>query len=81
MLDFPFLGLLVSGGHCQLLLCEGVGKYTVLGGTMDDALGEAYDKASCCEFERKAMLVSLLADAGLVLQRFKERPESGSNEG
>lgn len=43
-LDFPFLGLLVSGGHCQLLLCEGVGRYTVLGGTMDDALGEAYDK-------------------------------------
>ncbi|CAM9418616.1 unnamed protein product [Ascophyllum nodosum] len=45
-LEFPFLGLLVSGGHCQLLLCEGVGLYTVLGGTVDDALGEAYDKAA-----------------------------------
>lgn len=43
-LEFPFLGLLVSGGHCQLLLCEGVGSYTVIGGTIDDALGEAYDK-------------------------------------
>lgn len=43
-LGFPFLGLLVSGGHCQLLLCEGVGRYAVLGGTVDDALGEAYDK-------------------------------------
>ncbi|CAN0548555.1 unnamed protein product, partial [Ectocarpus sp. 8 AP-2014] len=43
-LEFPFLALLVSGGHCQLLLCEGVGVYTVLGGTVDDALGEAYDK-------------------------------------
>lgn len=43
-LEFPFLALLVSGGHCQLLLCEGVGSYTVLGGTVDDALGEAYDK-------------------------------------
>lgn len=42
--EFPFLGLLVSGGHCQLLVCEGVGLYTVLGGTVDDALGEAYDK-------------------------------------
>eukprot|EP00903_Cladosiphon_okamuranus_P009231 g8812.t1 len=45
-LEFPFLALLVSGGHCQLLLCEGVGLYTVLGGTVDDALGEAYDKAA-----------------------------------
>lgn len=42
--DFPFLLLLVSGGHCQILLAEGVGKYTRLGGTLDDALGEAFDK-------------------------------------
>lgn len=45
-LEFPFLSLLVSGGHCQILLCHGVGEYTVLGGTLDDALGEAYDKAA-----------------------------------
>ncbi len=42
--EFPFLLLLVSGGHCQILLAEGVGRYTRLGGTKDDALGEAFDK-------------------------------------
>lgn len=44
--QFPYLLLLVSGGHCQLLAVEGVGKYTKLGGTMDDALGEAFDKTA-----------------------------------
>jgi len=44
--DFPFCALLVSGGHCQTLLVQGVGDYAVLGGTLDDALGEAYDKVS-----------------------------------
>ncbi len=44
--DFPFLLLLVSGGHCQILEVEGVGRYHRLGGTMDDALGEAYDKTA-----------------------------------
>ena len=44
--EFPFMALLVSGGHCQILLCHAVGNYTVLGGTLDDALGEAYDKAA-----------------------------------
>lgn len=43
---FPFLALLVSGGHCQLLLVRGVGEYEVVGGTLDDALGEAYDKVA-----------------------------------
>ncbi|EWM29415.1 Peptidase M22, O-sialoglycoprotein peptidase [Nannochloropsis gaditana] len=43
---FPFLALLVSGGHCMLLECWGVGRYRTLGGTLDDALGEAYDKAA-----------------------------------
>jgi N6-L-threonylcarbamoyladenine synthase len=45
-LDFPYLLLLVSGGHCQLLMAEGVGRYRRLGTTLDDALGEAYDKAA-----------------------------------
>ena len=45
-LEFPYLLLLVSGGHCQLLLVEGVGRYQRLGTTLDDALGEAYDKAA-----------------------------------
>ncbi len=44
--DFPFLLLLVSGGHCQILSVEGVGKYTKLGATLDDALGEAFDKTA-----------------------------------
>ncbi len=45
-LDFPYLLLLVSGGHCQLLVVEGVGRYRRLGTTIDDAIGEAFDKAA-----------------------------------
>ena len=45
-LDFPYLLLLVSGGHCQLLAVEGVGRYRRLGGTIDDAVGEAFDKTA-----------------------------------
>ncbi|KAL4458728.1 hypothetical protein ABPG75_013593 [Micractinium tetrahymenae] len=44
--EFPFLCLLISGGHNLLLLVEGVGRYTQLGTTLDDALGEAYDKVA-----------------------------------
>jgi len=43
---FPYLLLLVSGGHCQLLIVEGVGRYRRLGTTIDDALGEAFDKVA-----------------------------------
>ncbi len=43
---FPYLLLLVSGGHCQLLIVEGVGRYQRLGATIDDAVGEAFDKAA-----------------------------------
>ncbi|MEI6986764.1 MAG: tRNA (adenosine(37)-N6)-threonylcarbamoyltransferase complex transferase subunit TsaD, partial [Rhodospirillaceae bacterium] len=43
---FPFLLLLVSGGHCQLLLVAGVGRYRRLGTTIDDAVGEAFDKVA-----------------------------------
>jgi N6-L-threonylcarbamoyladenine synthase len=45
-LEFPYLLLLVSGGHCQLLDVEGVGLYRRLGTTIDDAAGEAFDKAA-----------------------------------
>ncbi len=45
-LDFPYLLLLVSGGHCQLLSVEGVGSYRRLGTTLDDAVGEAFDKTA-----------------------------------
>ncbi len=43
---FPYLLLLVSGGHCQLLIVEGVGRYVRLGTTIDDAAGEAFDKSA-----------------------------------
>jgi N6-L-threonylcarbamoyladenine synthase len=43
---FPYLLLLVSGGHCQFLSVNGVGNYQKLGGTVDDALGEAFDKVA-----------------------------------
>jgi N6-L-threonylcarbamoyladenine synthase len=43
---FPYLLLLVSGGHCQIVLVAGVGRYTRLGGTIDDAVGEAFDKVA-----------------------------------
>lgn len=45
-LAFPYLLLLVSGGHCQLLAVEGVGRYRRLGTTIDDAAGEAFDKSA-----------------------------------
>ena len=43
---FPYLLLLVSGGHCQFLSVENIGEYTQLGTTLDDALGEAFDKVA-----------------------------------
>ena len=45
-IEFPYLLLLVSGGHCQLVAVEGVGRYRQLGTTIDDALGEAFDKVA-----------------------------------
>ena len=45
-LHFPYMLLLVSGGHCQLLLVGGVGRYKRLATTIDDALGEAFDKSA-----------------------------------
>ena len=45
-LTFPYVSLLVSGGHCQIVLCKDLGDYAVLGSTLDDAVGEAFDKAA-----------------------------------
>jgi N6-L-threonylcarbamoyladenine synthase len=45
-LAFPYLLLLVSGGHCQLLFVEGLGRYRRLATTIDDAAGEAFDKTA-----------------------------------
>ncbi|GAA5234367.1 tRNA (adenosine(37)-N6)-threonylcarbamoyltransferase complex transferase subunit TsaD [Verticiella sediminum] len=44
--EFPFVALLVSGGHTQLMRVDGVGQYTLLGETLDDAAGEAFDKTA-----------------------------------
>jgi N6-L-threonylcarbamoyladenine synthase len=45
-LSFPFLGLIVSGGHSHMFWVEGLGHFTVLGHTVDDAAGEAFDKVA-----------------------------------
>ena len=44
--EFPFVALLVSGGHTQLMRVDGVGQYILLGETIDDAAGEAFDKSA-----------------------------------
>ena len=43
---FPFVALLVSGGHTQLMQVDGIGRYTLLGESVDDAAGEAFDKSA-----------------------------------
>jgi N6-L-threonylcarbamoyladenine synthase len=64
---FPFLVLLVSGGHCQLLVAVAVGEYKMLGGTLDDSLGEAYDKSA------RMLGLDVGGGGGQVLARFDER--------
>ena len=44
--DYPFVALLVSGGHTQLVRVDGIGQYSLLGESLDDAAGEAFDKAA-----------------------------------
>ena len=62
---FPFVALLVSGGHTQLMLVEGVGRYVLLGETLDDAAGEAFDKT--------AQLLGLGYPGGPAISRLAER--------
>ena len=59
--QFPFIALLVSGGHTQLMRVDGVGRYAILGETIDDAAGEAFDKS--------AKLMGLGYPGGPVLSR------------
>jgi N6-L-threonylcarbamoyladenine synthase len=59
--QFPYFLLLISGGHCQQLIVRGVGDYVRLGGTLDDALGEAFDKC--------AKMLGLLYPGGPALER------------
>lgn len=63
--EFPFLALLVSGGHTQLMKVEGVGRYQLLGETIDDAAGEAFDKS--------AKLLGLGYPGGPALSQLAER--------
>ncbi len=62
--DFPFVALLVSGGHTQLMRVDGVGRYQILGETIDDAAGEAFDKS--------AKLLGLAYPGGPALARLAE---------
>lgn len=67
-IEFPYLVLLVSGGHCQLLACRGVGRFTRLGTTLDDAAGEAFDKT--------AKLIGLGYPGGPAIERAARRGDS-----
>jgi N6-L-threonylcarbamoyladenine synthase len=62
--QFPFVALLVSGGHTQLMRVEGVGRYVLLGESIDDAAGEAFDKS--------AKLMGLAYPGGPLLARMAE---------
>jgi N6-L-threonylcarbamoyladenine synthase len=68
-LSFPFLVLLVSGGHTQLIHARGLGDYELLGESIDDAAGEAFDKT--------AKLLGLGYPGGPALSRLAETGESG----
>jgi N6-L-threonylcarbamoyladenine synthase len=63
--EFPFIALLVSGGHTQLMQVDGVGRYQLLGETIDDAAGEAFDKS--------AKLMGLGYPGGPALSRLAEQ--------
>lgn len=65
---FPFVALLVSGGHSQLMAVEGVGQYQILGETLDDAAGEAFDKT--------AKLLGLPYPGGPVLSKLAEQGDA-----
>lgn len=69
---FPFVALLVSGGHTQLMRVTGVGEYELLGETLDDAAGEAFDKS--------AKLLGLPYPGGALLSRLAEQGQPGVHE-
>jgi N6-L-threonylcarbamoyladenine synthase len=66
---FPFIALLVSGGHTQLIRVEGIGQYTLLGESLDDAAGEAFDKA--------AKMLGLAYPGGPLVAKLAEQGELG----
>lgn len=67
-LEFPFVALLVSGGHCQLFEVKALGDYHILGDTLDDAVGEAFDKT--------AKLMGIPYPGGAVLAGLADNCES-----
>ncbi len=67
-INYPYLLLLISGGHSQFLSVNGLGKYKRLGTTIDDALGEAFDKT--------AKLLGIEFPGGPKLEKFAERGDS-----
>jgi N6-L-threonylcarbamoyladenine synthase len=67
--EFPFIALLVSGGHTQLMRVDGVGRYELLGDTQDDAAGEAFDKT--------AQLLGLGYPGGPALSKLAEQGKPG----
>ncbi|MDF2529122.1 MAG: hypothetical protein K0Q57_2 [Gammaproteobacteria bacterium] len=66
---FPFVALLVSGGHTQLVKVEDVGRYELLGESLDDAAGEAFDKT--------AKLIGLPYPGGAPLSKLAEKGQAG----
>lgn len=69
-LEFPYALLLVSGGHCQILRVDGVGQYRRLATTIDDALGEAFDKT--------AKILGLGFPGGPAVERMAEQGDAAS---
>jgi len=67
--QFPFIALLVSGGHTQLMKVSGIGQYELLGETLDDAAGEAFDKT--------AKLLGLDYPGGAAISKLAERGRIG----
>ncbi len=67
--DFPFVALLVSGGHTQLISVTGIGEYALLGESIDDAAGEAFDKT--------AKLLGLDYPGGPLLSRMAQQGQEG----
>ena len=67
--QFPFVALLVSGGHTQLVRVDGIGRYALLGESLDDAAGEAFDKT--------AKMLGLVYPGGPEIARLAERGVPG----
>ncbi|MDP2194106.1 MAG: tRNA (adenosine(37)-N6)-threonylcarbamoyltransferase complex transferase subunit TsaD, partial [Alphaproteobacteria bacterium] len=69
-IDFPFLLTLVSGGHCQFLKVLGVGAYELLGTTIDDAVGEAFDKV--------AKMMGLAYPGGPIIEKLAQKGDENA---